>query len=514
MFSWSTMVDSGILLSEFHPFEALVWRRCFWVPSRYPIICDWPWFWWWFLPSWRQSSWVDPATGLALLHIRDSRANNRHLSLFETYPTLAFRISKMIHILTFGMHSGDHLPRLVCYLDGLTIIQDCCHLGLVWFISREEYTSNLVEWFWAFECLPFLRELSQGQDYFGLVKNWQEHGETSCWVVHGSSRPSLVSTNTLILCCLNIKEFTLLSNPPRNLQDPPLSSPPPITNSTANLTICDQGWDCIAHLITNPINGDLTLPPYPHLAEVVVVVVVSLAPAPGFRCPHPIDDVAMTSRLHLHHPLEPAPHIENMREKEKGRPSLILILILLLFVADVIILIERRWMLTAPHIRLRLRHLGMVTPMGKIETKTTTNTTSNLLLCMYESGCVPHLHVLPLGWAGEERTDSQDLCLLIYLVVVAVVGVMSGEADATRSEGMIGWGLHLHRDENTNRIWEMMEGDDPGKGIMDMNKGNRRLTFSLSSKSDESFVLSLLGWATTHFSFSWCTWVPYTLLSC
>ena len=186
------------------------------------------------------------------------------------------------------------------------------------------------------------------------------------------------------------------SNPPRNLQDPPLSSPPPITNSTANLTICDQGQDHVAHLITNPINGNLTLPPYPHLAEVVVVV-VSLTPAPGFRCPYPIDDVVMTSRLHLHHPLEPVPCIENMREKEKGRPSLILILILLLFVADMIILIERRWMLTTPHIRLCLRHLGMVMPTGKIEAKTTTNTTSDLLLHMYESGRVPHLCVLLLG---------------------------------------------------------------------------------------------------------------------
>ena len=195
-FSRSTMVDSGILLSEFRPFEALIWRRCFWVPSRYPIICDWPRFRWSFLPLWRQSSRVGPATGLAPLHIRDSRANNQHLSLFETYPTLAFRISKTIYILTFGTHSGDHLPRLVCYLDGLTIIQDCCHLGLVWFISGEEYTSNLVEWFQAFECLPFLRELSQGQDYFGLVRNRQEHEETSCWVVHGSSHPSLVSMDS------------------------------------------------------------------------------------------------------------------------------------------------------------------------------------------------------------------------------------------------------------------------------------------------------------------------------
>ena len=122
MFSWSTMVDWGILFSKFCAFEALVWRRYFWIPPRDPFICHWPWFWWSLLPSQRQSSGVDPATGLAVLRLCTPRANNRHISFFETYPTVIFRISKMIHVLMFGTHWSHHLTGLVCYLDGVTIL--------------------------------------------------------------------------------------------------------------------------------------------------------------------------------------------------------------------------------------------------------------------------------------------------------------------------------------------------------------------------------------------------------
>ena len=79
------------------------------------------------------------------LHICASRTNNRHISFFETYPTLVFGVSKTIHVLMFGTRWSYHLPRLICYLDGLIFIHDCRCVGLVRFISREGYTSNLVE---------------------------------------------------------------------------------------------------------------------------------------------------------------------------------------------------------------------------------------------------------------------------------------------------------------------------------------------------------------------------------
>ena len=49
-------------------------------------------------------------------------SNNRSMYiLFETYPTLTYRVSKMVHIPTFDTHSSHH-PGLVCYFDGVTII--------------------------------------------------------------------------------------------------------------------------------------------------------------------------------------------------------------------------------------------------------------------------------------------------------------------------------------------------------------------------------------------------------
>ena len=44
---------------------------------------------------------IDP-TRLAVLHLCTSWANNQYISLVETYPTLVFRVPKMIHILMIG----------------------------------------------------------------------------------------------------------------------------------------------------------------------------------------------------------------------------------------------------------------------------------------------------------------------------------------------------------------------------------------------------------------------------
>jgi len=51
-------------------------------------------------------------------------------------------------------------------------------------------------WLRAFECLQFLRELSQSRDYFGLVKHWQEPEKIPRWMVHISPLPRLVSVDS------------------------------------------------------------------------------------------------------------------------------------------------------------------------------------------------------------------------------------------------------------------------------------------------------------------------------
>ena len=146
-FSGSTVVDSGILFPEFHSFEALIWRRYFWIPLRDCFLCKWPRSWWSVLPPPRQSHWIESSSGPVTLHLCSSRTNNQYISLIETYPTLAFGVSKTIRIVVFGTHSSYHLTRLVCYLDGASIIQGCCQLRLVQFISGQGYTSNLIAWF-------------------------------------------------------------------------------------------------------------------------------------------------------------------------------------------------------------------------------------------------------------------------------------------------------------------------------------------------------------------------------
>ena len=57
-----------------------------------------------------------------------------------------------------------------------------------------------------------------------------------------------------------------------------------------------------------------------------------------------------------------------------------------------------------------------------------------------------------------------------------VVVVISGEEGATTSEEMTDLGLRLYQDENVNGNREMMEGDAPGKEIMDTSEDGSRLS--------------------------------------
>jgi len=69
------------------------------------------------------------------------------------------------------------------------------------------------------------------------------------------------------------------------------------------------------------------------------------------------------------------------------------------------------------------------------------------------------------------------------------VVVILGEEGATTSEGMTDLGLRLHHQgENVNGNREMMEGDAPGKEIMDTSEDDSRLP------DDRQKLMKILLW--------------------
>ena len=136
------------------------------------FVCHWPRFRWSLPPSWRQSCRVDSATGLVISHISASRTIDQCISLFKTYPTLAYRVSKTVHVPTFGTHSSHQLSFKVAAISdwfstlaekdipqiwlndfGRSTVcnfsENCPRAGIIldWLNTDKNLTKPPVEWF-------------------------------------------------------------------------------------------------------------------------------------------------------------------------------------------------------------------------------------------------------------------------------------------------------------------------------------------------------------------------------